>query len=202
MKRKIIWIFLGLLYLIVFCFYLSPILARKISIFYWWRMDLNKAKDYYGILTSFNTLILGTAGLILGYFYYKDKNRTDQSLATIERKRKRLDDLIDKIDLFDSQVDALLQRQFKDENELFLLRNKIIRSFETIEIMLELNEDLLGLHKEDLRDIIKVNSFVEKNDLIMRARVIELTPEVLHETREEYIDLIQNARRACFRRVC
>jgi len=202
MRRKVIWIFLGLLYLIVLCFYILPIFARGFSIFCWWKMDLTRAKDYYGILTTFTTLILGTAGLILGYFYYRDKNRTEQSLATLERKRKRLDDLIDKLDLFDSQVDALLLRQFKDENELFLLRNKITRSFETIVIMLEQNEDLLGLHKEDIREIIRVNSFVEKNDLIMRARVIEITPEVLHETREKYIDLIQNARRACFRRVC
>jgi hypothetical protein len=201
MKRILrigLWTCLGILYLTLLYFYLFPL---AFGVLYWKGMDLVTAKDYYSILSSFVTLLLGSAGLAVGYFYYKDKYKTDRSNAAIERKRKRLDDLILKIDAYDNQVESLLQRRFKDESELSLLRSTLTRSFETIEIMLELNQALLGLEEDDLRAIIKVNSFVEKNDVIMRASFIELNPNLLHAERETYIDLIQNARRACYKRV-
>jgi hypothetical protein len=185
-----LWTCLGMLYLTVLYFYIRPL---GFGVLHWQGMDLAIAKDYYSILSSFITLMLGTAGLVVGYCYYAGKHKADQSLAAIERKRKRLDDLINKIDTYDSHVDNLLQGRFQNENELSLLRSKVTRSYETIEIMLDLNQTLLGLGKEDLRDIIKVNSFVEKNDLIMRATVGEMKQDLLHEEREKYIDLIQNA---------
>lgn len=194
-----LWACLGMLYLTVLYFYVRPL---GFGVLHWQGMDLVTAKDYYSILSSFITLMLGTAGLVVGYCYYAGKHKTDQSLAAIERKRKRLDDLINKIDTYDSHVDNLLQGRFQNENELSLLRSKVTRSYETIEIMLDLNQTLLGLGEEDLRDIIKVNSFVEKNDLIMRTTVSEMKQDLPHEEREKYIDLIQNARRACYRKVC
>lgn len=200
-KSKAFWACATLLYLTVLYFYAAPIITKGPSVLRLRAFDLGTAKDYYSILAAIVTLLFGTAGIALGYFYYKDKNTAEQSAAARERKRKRLDNLIEKIDAYDNQVDTILQRRFSNDSELSQLRSTLTRSFETIVIMLELNPELLGLEGEDLRDIIKVNSFVDKNDLIMRARFSELNQGGLNEIREEYIDLIQNARRACYRRV-
>jgi len=78
----------------------------------------------------------------------------------------------------------------------------ISRRFETIEIMLELNTKLLGLDDADVNIILKVNSFVDKNDILMHVNYDLLNEPTLLSVRDEYINLIQDARRVCYNRVC
>ncbi len=199
------YIIAGLLlsiFLVCLYFYIAPVVARGLSVFRVRQLNLNAARNYYTVLSSWLTLILGVTGLTLGFFYYKDKHRVDATITSIEKKRKRLDDLIKKIDSFDYLVDDVIHGRFKDANELKHLRSKISRSFEEVVIMLELSQKLLGLEEEDVKTILRINSFVDKNDIIMYANFDLLNEGVLLSVKDEYVDLLQDARRICFKKVC
>lgn len=203
MKKKI-FIFIILFLFFLFFLYLSaaPILPKGIRAFPVPNLDLNSPRDYYTLLSSSITFILGTIGLILGYFYYKNKRKFETVISEIERKRKRLDDLIRELESFDDGVDDLLHHRFKNAEELKQIRSRISRSFETIEIMLELSTTLLGLTDSDMQTIIKVNSFVDKNDILMHTPYHQLDESSLLSLKDDYVDLIQDARRVCYKNVC
>jgi len=201
--KKIILIFIITLF-IFFILYLSlsPILPKCIRAFPAPNLDLNSPRDYFTLFSSSITFILGTIALILGYFYYKDKRKFETLISEIERKRKRLDDLIHELDFFDDGVDDLLHYRFNNAGELKQIRSRISRSFETIEIMLELSTTLLGLTDSDMQTIIKVNSFVDKNVILMHTPYHQLDESSLSSLKDDYVDLIQDARRVCYKNVC
>ena len=174
---------------------------KGLSVFRFRSLNLSDARDYYTILSSWITFFIGVTGLILGFFYYRHKLQVNSNISSIERKRKRLDDLISKIDSFDNLVDNVIHRRFSNTKELKQLRCRISRSFESIEIMLELNHKLLGLDETDVKTILKVNSFVDKNDIIMHCNYTSLNEDILLTVKDAYVDLIQNARRTCYNRV-
>ena len=156
MKKKIFVFIILSLFLCFLYLFAAPILPKGIRAFPVPNLDLNCSRDYYTLLSSSITFILGTIALILGYFYYKDKLKFETMISEIERKRKRLDDLILELESFDDGVDDLLHHRFKNAEELKQIRSRISRSFETIEIMLELSTTLLGLTDSDMQTIIKV----------------------------------------------
>jgi hypothetical protein len=203
MKKKIfVFIILSLLSLCFLYLFAAPILPKGIRAFPVPNLDLNCPRDYYTLLSSSITFILGTIALILGYFYYIDKLKFETMVSEIERRRKRLDDLILEINSFDDAVDDLLYYRFKNPEELKQIRSRVSRSFETIEIMLELSTKLLGLTESDMQTIIKVNSFVDKNDLLMHTPYAQLDELSLSSLKDNYVDLIQDARRVCYKNVC
>ncbi len=200
---KKIFIFIAfLLFLFISYLSLAPILPNGIRAFVVPNLNLDSPRDYYTLVSCCITFFLGSIGLVLGYFYYKDKRNFETLISEIERKRKRLDDLIRELNSFDNGVDDLLHHRFKNAKELTQLRNRISRRFETIVIMLELNTKLLGLTESDVQTIIKVNSFVDKNHTLMHAPYRQLDASSLSSVRDTYVDLIQDARRVCYKNVC
>ena len=182
--------------------YLAPIIIKGPDVLRARRLNLSNAKDYYAILSSWITFFVGFMGLALGYVYYRHKLGVDTENAANEKKRKRLDDLISKLNAYDALVDDILHRRFENAVALRQLRSKISRSFEEIVIMLELSQKLLGLNDSDVRVILRVNSFVDKDRTIMQDEINALSDDVLSLVKETYIDLIQDARRVCFNNVC
>lgn len=198
----ILTIILASISVILTYLYLKPVFGvfPKIS-----RMNiatLDQARNYYTILSSTVSLIVGTLGLVLGYFYYLSKYKNDCLAESIERKRKRLNDLIECINQFDEIVDNIIHYRFSSISDLKHLRNRISRKFEVVEIMLQLNKDLLGLQDEEVKTILRVNSFVEQNDIIMHINYEQINETVLFTVKDRYIDLIQEARRICYKNVC
>ena len=136
--------------------YLAPIIIKGPDVLRARRLNLSNAKDYYAILSSWITFFVGFMGLALGYVYYRHKLGVDTENAANEKKRKRLDDLISKLNAYDALVDDILHRRFENAVALRQLRSKISRSFEEIVIMLELSQKLLGLNDSDVRVILRV----------------------------------------------
>jgi len=182
-------------------FFVAPIYEKGFSAFRVRRLNLSTAKDYYAILSSWLTFVLGISGLVLGYFYYHDKRNVDINIATIASKRKRLDDLISRIETYDSLVCDVIHHRFSNAKTLKHLRNRISRNFDTIEIMLDINKELLGLDDAEAKIILRVNSFVEKNDVIMHHDHSVLSENSLFSVRDEYVNLMQEAKRICFKKV-
>lgn len=201
-KEKIIKIALAITVVAILFFYFAPIIISGVKAFRPRRLTLNTAKNYYSILSSFITVLVGVIGLSLGYYYYIGRHEVEKTIADIERKRKRMDDLIQKIESYDAIVNAFINKYFDNDEDLSKLRNQMTHSFDTIEIMLELSDNLLGLNDEDVQTIVRVNSFVEQNEIIMRAPLQDLSAEILNSIRDRYAMLIAEAIRVCYKRVC
>lgn len=99
-------------------------------------------------------------------------------------------------------VDDLIHYRFSNAVELTKIRGKISRSYETITVMLEHKDKLLGLNDENTKTILRVHSFVEKNEILMHNSFEDLEKEKLLSVKNSYIDLIQDARRVCFEKIC
>lgn len=200
--EEVVLIFGSILVVMLLFFYYAPIYMRiyanGLDIFCPRFLTLKKATEYYGVLSSFITLM----GLFLGFSYYVHKLNVDNKTAEVERKRKRLEYLISEINHYNELVDDLIHYRFADEKELEKLRSKISRSFETTIAMLEHKTKLLGLDDENTKTILKVHSFVEQNKILMHYEYDKLTKKMLLSVKEEYIDLIQDARQLCFEKIC
>ena len=201
-RRILIAISVFFIFSIMLYLYLAPVVYRGLDAFRMRDLTLSSARNYYTILSATVTLAVGFFGLLLGYFYYIDKQDVDKMSASLERKRKRLDKLIDLIDDYDGLVDKVINMRFSNAGELKHLRSMISRSFEEIEIMLDLKEKLLGLDNEAVLIILKVNSFIDKSEVIMHINYSDLSEEKMLTVRDDYINLIQDARRVCFSNIC
>lgn len=196
--RKCITLLAAVIVILLVYFYFAPIYLQGLSIFSPRPLNLSSARDYYSVLSSFITLL----ALFLGYLYYIHKLQVDKEVAERDRKRKRLDILIEEINNYDNWVDELIHFRFNDDAELEKIRNKISRSNEKIVAMLMHKTKLLGLDDKNGRRIIRVHSFVEQNDILMQYDYRDLTKEKLLSVKNKYIELIQDARQTCFEKIC
>lgn len=185
---------------IFFYFYTAP-LCPKI-----WphNLTLASARNYYTILSSWIAFIVGLGGLFLGYFYYFHKINVDAETADKERKRKRLGDLMSKLDEIDDLLDVIFNFSFSDERELKLIRSKIIRKFDVVILMLdqEISTKLLGLDTGDIREIIKIYSFVDTSYVLMTAKYGVLNEKSVLSEKSYYNDIISTARKTCLTKLC
>jgi hypothetical protein len=160
--------------------------------------SLDEARNYYTVLSS----CAAAFGLILGFAYYIHKLRVDKTGAEQERKRRRIDHLIKELETYDDLVDEILGFRISSVADLERTRSKISRSYETITTMLTHRTKLLGFSDEDAQTILRVHSFVEQNSLLMLADLQDLRREELSSVKNAYVDLIQEARKICYDKVC
>ena len=99
---------------------------------------------------------------------------------------------------FDELVDSLLNKSFDSEDELAVLRNKISRKFEIVEILIEQNSKTLELDSSDIKKILDVNAFVEKSETIMRSKYVDLKAHPVFMIKDQYVEKIKDAKRVCF----
>lgn len=190
----IVIFFLLLLYLIVnpiIMTYDRVLIPRKLY-------GLENARLYYTIINNVFGLIITIMGLFLGYYFYKSRLEYDNTVATRERKRTHLNYMLKELNKFDSLVDNVLGFRFNNKESLNELRTKIDRRFENITVLLDENQKLIGLTNEELKIILKVNSFIDKNKVIMYEKYSKLNRKVMTQEKDKYIDLIQSARRVCY----
>jgi hypothetical protein len=178
--------------IIALYFYFSPVFIqpRKFS--------LDSARNYYTVLSSFVALL----GIVLGFLYYIHKLGVDRKGAEQERKRQNLDYLIRELKTYDELVDEIIHFRFSNCDELEKIRGKISRSYETIILMLMHKTKLLGLNDNEAQTILRVHSFVEQNDILMKEQFDNLTKEKTLSVKSAYVDLFQEARKTCFEKIC
>ena len=203
-KRRIYVYAITVIVSVTIYLYLAPVYIGGISVIRARRLNLEMARNYYTVLSSWLTLLVGFAGLRLGYFYYKDKHRLETEASSRERRRRKLDKLIELIDQYDEFVNQVIIGKFDNALELTALRVKIRCSFDQIEIMCELSEDLLGIDINDVAIILRVNSYIDKEQAVMEQSFEELVKDnsKLLAVRDNYLNLIQEARRACYKKIC
>ncbi len=198
LKTIFLCVVVGVVILLLLYFYFAPIYIKGTSIINPRNLGLSDARNYYSVLSSFITLL----GLFLGFLYYRHKTGIDKISAESERRRKRLDYLINELKNYDNLVDDLIHKRFSSASDLLKIRNRISRSYETIIAMLKHKISLLGFDEEEAMMILNVHSFVEKNEILMQRDFASLKYEELQSVKGDYIDLIQDARQVCFQKIC
>lgn len=125
--------------------------------------DINWVRNYYNIVSSITSSIVGITGIILGMFYYFDKER--RSKTNILKKE---------IEDYDTCVKNILKLTIKDEEELKETRTKIDSINDRINMMLDNDTKFIRLDDRHVSKILNINSVVEKSEVIMRISFDEL----------------------------
>jgi hypothetical protein len=162
--------------------------------------QLDDLRNYFTIAGVFVTAVVGSLGVVLGGYYYFDRKRHDSGQKKKEEVRAKLRLLLDELHHFDDLLVRFFTHDFADQQELDRLRHKISRSFEMVEMVLESEGETIGLSQEELVDFVKVNSFVDKSDTIMRTKHAKLKRAQIAAEQDRYIELIKAAKRVCVRR--
>jgi hypothetical protein len=150
---------------------------------------LNELKDYFAVVNTFTTLIIGIIGLIIGLFYYYDK----------ESRRPRVKYLLDNLNSYDNLLTDFFNMSFNNQKELDALRNKISRGFEMIELILNSSFLIMKFSDDDIRTILKINSYVDKSEVIMRTPFPSLEKVKFLDSQDTYVELIKSAKWVCIK---
>jgi hypothetical protein len=203
-KRHICLLCIAILAILILAYlFINPILFFKLGRVLPPRRlaNLESARNYYSILSSFAGFGLGIMGLLVGYLYYAHKQASEQKASERERKRKRLDDLISELRDFDNLIDDLIYFRFQNHEELEILRHNIERVFDAIRLKLNASQRLFGLGKDDIAPITRIWAFVEKNEDLMLKGYGEIDQVKFREYRDEYHTLVEQALSKCFEKV-
>lgn len=202
MKKVIILLVVISLSIIIYLLVVPAIIAAFTSLVPKPLRSLTEARDYYSTISSFVTVIVGLCGLVLGYFYYANKKQVDSDTRERERRLQSMELLMKELNEYDKLVHSILDRNLKNGLELKKMRMEISRTFDRIISMLEYGDRLLGLDETETRVIIRVNSFVEQSDVLMKGGMGALKAENTYALKDRYLELIRDARRTCFMRLC
>jgi hypothetical protein len=200
-KSVIIYILFILFVILVLYFILNPLFNKSILQIAQPRkiLSMEYARDYYSVISSIFTIIGGILGLALGYFYYINKKENDDTIRNREQTRKKLEDFMRHLDVYDEQARVIFKQLFKDDNELALIKVKIERSWEYMECMLDPHYALLGFKKDDINVFIKLNSFVDKN--ISAISTVTFSSSIQPDIFNDYTQLIHPAQQKCHERL-
>lgn len=200
MKVKLyVVILMGLFTIAVAFFLLKPMIPNMIPKMV---IDFNKFDNwtgYYTTIQSILTVITTLFALALGYFYYIARIGFENKNNKKERIIKRLEFILQELQIYDENVSKILDKEISCDKDLIKTKNKLSRSFENIILLLQENETLLAFKDEEIKDIVKVNSFVEK--IIMQfnyEKISEIEDTEIRSIREEYIELYRDAKMKCF----
>lgn len=204
MKKGII-IVLVIIILVALYLLINPLLIKPISVYYpRYLANIDDAKNYYSLLSAFFSVIVGLFGLTLGCFYYFNKKQTDKDVSEKDKKHKRIEALINELNTYNNYVLTVLCSNINNTNELTLLRAKLISCFDNIESMLQQNYTLYNLNEEDTKVILKVNSYIDKNPIIIHSTFEQLKSiksDELNKVKDDYYSLIKEARRVCYSKI-
>jgi len=175
-------------------YFLTPdkVLVHKIN-------NLSTARNYYTVVSCAISAFIGIVGICLGFFYYFHKKEVDDSKSEADRRRARINLIIEQLNKFDDSVDEIVSKRVEDCKRLNYLRSKIERGPEIINALIDNRDKLnLGFSDEDIMTIVQVFSYVEKSDVINSMGFDELKVTELKYIKSDYIDKIQEARIVCY----
>lgn len=149
--------------------------------------DINWYRNYYSIVSSIISSVIGITGIILGLFYYFDKER-----------RSKVKILKEEIENYDLCVKKILKFEVENAAELKNLRIKIESINNRIEMMLNDDSKFLQLNDKDTKAILKINSVVDKSNVIMNIPFTSLKTTDRASVLDLYEDSLKNALLICY----
>lgn len=178
-KRK--WILVFFIYLILlFCLLFLPFVFRISP-------SLEKLRNYYTIVNSITSSLVGVTGIMLGVFYYFDKER-----------RLKTGVLKSTIEEYNSCVKQILKLNVKDAKELKKLRMSIGELNDSICLMLDNGIRFLQLSDKKISQILRINSIVEKSEVVMRLPFKKLKRADRASVLDAYENVLRDALVVCY----
>lgn len=150
-------------------------------------IDINWVRNYYNIVSSIISSIVGITGIILGLFYYFDKERRSKTHIL----KKEIED-------YDTCVKKILKLNIKNEEELKEIRTKIDSINDRINMMLDNGTKFINLDEKHISTILYINSVVEKSEVVMRLPFDKLEEADRASISDLYEDALKKALLVCY----
>lgn len=201
--KIILYFLLTIIIIYVGYLILNPIYFTGITVFLLPKRlnDLNESRNYFSSFQSIITIIVSIFGLILGYFYYNNRKKVDSNNALESRRKFYLDKLFEQINKYDHSILLILTNAGIKDEVLKLNRVIIEQTWDIIEAMIEPQISLLNFSESELEVIIKLNSFVDQNDLILHSDFKNVTPQDLNNIKSVYQELLKAVRLLCLKKI-
>lgn len=188
-----------LAYLYVTPVMLSPhVMLRPHSV-----TSLESANKYYGTLGSLAGVVAGGLGLALGGFYYVNRNWIEGRQRRRDQQYHRLEIFMDKLCAYDDLVCMITAKRMTDERELTHIRERLTRIADDLVMMLdEGGGKLLGLDYSSISEVLKMNSFVDKSEILSHYDYLKLqqvSDVEMYILRNAYDDLREASFKNCYR---
>lgn len=161
-------------------------------------ISLEDARNYFNVVAAFAAAVIGVSGLFLGYFYYQDRKLHDTLVRASALRVTRLEFFLDELGNYDKSVQRIMRHLPQSGSELDAERLTVDRSFDNITTMLELGESLLGMTKNEMKELLAVHSFVDNCELIMRSPYEDFKKASMIGIESQYAPLIRSAFRICY----
>ena len=159
----------------------------------------SEATELLELFNTASTPIFAIFGLVIGFLYFRSRYQFDSLNIERDKKNNKLQILIQQFKEADDLVLQVLNLNgIGNNSNLGLVREKIIRSFDHIEMFLESNLTIIGFSHPEMFLLLKVNSIVDKNDNLMRNDFSSLTIDSFNDVRDKYRSSISNALRTCY----
>ncbi|GEM_PF-4390556 len=198
MSKKFILI---LLIIMTVCFIVSIIANLASYCLIEAALSCTKATDLMDLYAKVSTPVFAILGLLLGFLYFYSRYHFDSLNISKEKKNNRLQLLIGWLKEADDLVLQLFSLDGIDnDSKLGHLREKIIRSFDHVETLLDSNLEIINFDRPEMFIILNVNSIVDKNENIMRQSLEDLTSDSFNDVRDKYQSSMKNALRVCYGR--
>jgi hypothetical protein len=196
-KRNLIAPILG-----VFLICCLPVLLFKITNYD--GFNVKKLDDYrilFNIISSVLGMIIGCIGLVLGYVYYVGRNENDIKQIKLKKIGNNVVKLLDECDNLHDHLTFLFDKTVNNQQELDRIRKKILDVFENINLFLELNDEIMNLNEEEIREIVKQYALIEKNQIIMQYSLRQYKRSDLTILKNKYISQRRVIRKICLRKL-
>ena len=158
--------------------------------------DVESRKGYFSIANSFPNPFFAFLGILLGGYYYFDRQRREASQHRHSQAQARVKQLLEDFGECDGFVIDFLARSCKTQQQLDALRLRISAGFDNFIMVLDASTEIVGFADADLSEVLLAYSFVEKNRLIMRSPLGVVQRARLSHIQEHYFNLARSARRA------
>lgn len=192
---------IAILYIVYLVF--NPIYFTGFSVFIFPKRlnDLTESRNYFSSFQSIITILASVFGLILGYFYYNNRKEVDSYNALEGRRKFYLDKLFAEINKFDLSILTILTNVDIKSDTLKLHRVIIEQTWDIIETMIDSKTALLEFLTTESEIFVKLNSFVDQNDVIMRSDFTCITEDDLNIIKSAYLELVREVRLLCLKKI-
>lgn len=201
---KLLIFFVGILFCIVLSYFLFNPLWLYISDrnFYSFIKLYNyeEARNYYSIIQSISSVIFSVVGIVLGLFYFFKKINIDERNQKMQKKEFFTEKLLSAIDSYDFFVKRILYDKISKKQASGIAR-ELGWEWDKIEDLIEFGVELKKMENELAKDILAINSFVDKNENIANLLNTQFSKIDNHEIGtfiNEFQLLIKKAKLACY----
>ena len=197
---KILAVIFGILIVSSFLIFTTyPILSNlSISNFLKFKISsIQKYNAYYLSIYVFYSIIITFCGLILGYIYYTHRIKTEDKRNEKERHEKRIDWIINKLELYEYNVKDIIDLNFTNDNQLKKLQDEAERSIDTIYMIIELITCNYPEYMEYLNSIFDLSSYVNSHFLLEYSSEDLTSINYLYDVKNEFLNKCTEAKRVC-----